>query len=191
MRASSRAQDARACREGAGARRPSGPTSNTRVLLVEDDPPIGSGLEQGLKQEGFAVDCGMDGDAALVALRSTAYGLLLLDLWLSNRDGLAMLASLRRRDEMLPRDRCRRRHTRRRVRAQRRHDTRARNRRRRPLHPGSRTRARMGALLSRRRRADRDVVRQRARPVDREADRGTASRDGRRLTVSVRFPAPT
>ena len=73
-----------------------------RVLLVEDDPLIGSGLEQGLKQEGFAVDWVKDGDAATLALRSTGYGLLLLDLGLPNRDGLSVLASLRRRDETLP-----------------------------------------------------------------------------------------
>lgn len=163
----------------------------TRVLLVEDDPPIGSGLEQGLKQEGFAVDCGMDGDAALLALRSTGYGLPLLDLGPPNRDGLAVLASLRRRDETLPAidasDGAR-------------IDVCARNDGTTPALeivgdgagiPEARTRTRMGALLSRRGRADRDVVGQRPRPVDREADRGTASRDGRRLTVSVRFPAPT
>ncbi|MDR8726185.1 response regulator [Burkholderia pseudomultivorans] len=73
-----------------------------RVLLVEDDPLIGSGLEQGLKQEGFAVDWVKDGDAASLALRSTGYGLLLLDLGLPNRDGLSVLAALRRRDETLP-----------------------------------------------------------------------------------------
>ncbi|EEE02684.1 Sensor histidine kinase ResE [Burkholderia multivorans] len=44
----------------------------------------------------------MDGDAASLALRLTGYGLPLLDLGLPNRDGLAVLASLRRRDETLP-----------------------------------------------------------------------------------------
>jgi len=73
-----------------------------RVLVVEDDPLIGSGLEQGLKQEGFAVDWVNDGDAAMLALRTTGYGLLLLDLGLPNRDGLSVLAALRRRDENLP-----------------------------------------------------------------------------------------
>ncbi|MGZ2746872.1 response regulator [Burkholderia stagnalis] len=73
-----------------------------RVLLVEDDPLIGSGLEQGLKQEGFAVDWARDGDAASLALRTTRYGLLLLDLGLPNRDGLSVLAALRRRDENVP-----------------------------------------------------------------------------------------
>lgn len=83
-------------------RRPTEMYGHMRVLLVEDDPLIGSGLEQGLKQEGFAVDWVKDGDAATLALRTTGYGLLLLDLGLPNRDGLSVLAALRRRDETLP-----------------------------------------------------------------------------------------
>ena len=83
-------------------RRPTEMDGHMRVLLVEDDPLIGSGLEQGLKQEGFAVDWVKDGDAATIALRTTGYGLLLLDLGLPNRDGLSVLAALRRRDETLP-----------------------------------------------------------------------------------------
>lgn len=83
-------------------RRPTEMDGHMRVLLVEDDPLIGSGLEQGLKQEGFAVDWVKDGDAATLELRTTGYGLLLLDLGLPNRDGLSVLAALRRRDETLP-----------------------------------------------------------------------------------------
>lgn len=83
-------------------RRPTEMDGHMRVLLVEDDPLIGSGLEQGLKQEGFAVDWVKDGDAATLALRTTGYGLLLLDLGLPNRDGLSVLAALRLRDETLP-----------------------------------------------------------------------------------------
>ncbi|WP_186134716.1 response regulator [Burkholderia gladioli] len=73
-----------------------------RVLLVEDDPLIGSGLEEGLRHEGFAVDWVRDGDAASLALRTTPYGLMLLDLGLPGRDGLSLLSSLRRRDDALP-----------------------------------------------------------------------------------------
>ncbi|MBI0330482.1 response regulator [Burkholderia plantarii] len=73
-----------------------------RVLLVEDDPLIGSGLDEGLRHEGFAVDWVRDGDAATLALRTTPYGLLLLDLGLPGQDGLSLLASLRRRDDALP-----------------------------------------------------------------------------------------
>ena len=46
-----------------------------RLLLVEDDPMIGSAVEQGLRDAGFAIDWVRDGDAAELALRSAAYGL--------------------------------------------------------------------------------------------------------------------
>ncbi|HDR9757812.1 TPA: response regulator [Burkholderia cepacia ATCC 25416] len=73
-----------------------------RILLVEDDPLIGNGLHLGLRREGFAVDWVQDGNAASLALRTTAYGLLLLDLGLPNRDGLTVLKELRQRDDATP-----------------------------------------------------------------------------------------
>ncbi|MFP3710702.1 response regulator, partial [Paraburkholderia sp. SIMBA_009] len=73
-----------------------------RVLLVEDDPLIGSGLEQGLKQEGFAVDWVKDGHAAELALRTDPYDLVLLDLGLPRRDGLSLLRDLRGRKDRTP-----------------------------------------------------------------------------------------
>jgi DNA-binding response OmpR family regulator len=42
-----------------------------RVLLVEDDPMIGESVQQGLRQDGFAVDWVQDGEAAELALRTT------------------------------------------------------------------------------------------------------------------------
>ncbi|MFX1670774.1 response regulator [Paraburkholderia sp. A2WS-5] len=70
-----------------------------RILLVEDDELIGSGLQQGLQGEGFAVDWARDGNEAALALRTTSYGLLLLDLGLPKQDGLTLLARLRERDD--------------------------------------------------------------------------------------------
>ncbi|MCW3482012.1 response regulator [Neisseriaceae bacterium JH1-16] len=73
-----------------------------RLLLVEDDPMIGDGLQQGLRQEGFTVDWVQDGKAAALALETTPYALLVLDLGLPRRDGMQVLKDLRRRDESLP-----------------------------------------------------------------------------------------
>ncbi|MDB5774081.1 MAG: basR [Herbaspirillum sp.] len=73
-----------------------------RILLVEDDPLIGDGLQNGLRQEGFAVDWVQDGDAVALALRTTPYGLLLLDLGLPNQDGLTLLNTLRQSDDAMP-----------------------------------------------------------------------------------------
>lgn len=73
-----------------------------RLLLVEDDPMIGESVGQGLRQDGFAVDWARDGCAAELALESTAYDLLLLDLGLPRREGLEVLRGLRRRRHRVP-----------------------------------------------------------------------------------------
>jgi DNA-binding response OmpR family regulator len=66
-----------------------------RILLIEDDSLIGSGLQQGLRKEGFAVDWAPNGASASLALRTESYGLVLLDLGLPDIDGLSLLAKLR------------------------------------------------------------------------------------------------
>ncbi|MBB5428997.1 DNA-binding response OmpR family regulator [Paraburkholderia sp. JPY158] len=73
-----------------------------RILLGEDDPLIGNGLQQGLQTAGFAVDWTTDGDAAALALNTTSYGLVLLDLGLPKQDGLTLLARLRARNVDTP-----------------------------------------------------------------------------------------
>jgi len=73
-----------------------------RVLLVEDDPMIGKSVQQGLRQEGSRVDWVRDGQAAELALTTTPYELLLLDLGLPGRSGLDVLARLRRSDNDIP-----------------------------------------------------------------------------------------
>ena len=56
-----------------------------RVLPVEDDPMIGESIRQGLRQDGVAVDWVQDGEAAELAVRTTAYALVLLDLGLPRK----------------------------------------------------------------------------------------------------------
>ncbi|GAB2882076.1 response regulator [Microvirgula curvata] len=67
-----------------------------RVLLVEDDRMIGESVEEGLRGEGYAVDWARDGISADIALRTTRYDLVLLDLGLPGRQGLGVLADHRR-----------------------------------------------------------------------------------------------
>ena len=73
-----------------------------RILLVEDDPLLGDGLQAGLRQLGFAVDWVRTGDAAERELRSGAYAAAVLDLGLPRRDGFDVLASVRRAGARLP-----------------------------------------------------------------------------------------
>jgi len=67
-----------------------------RVLLVEDDRMLGDGVQAGLGASGFTVDWVRDGESALAALASEAFAAVLLDLGLPRRDGLSVLAELRR-----------------------------------------------------------------------------------------------
>lgn len=73
-----------------------------RLLLVEDDPMIGESIRKGLRGEGYSVDWVQDGRAAEIAIESEPYALVLLDLGLPRKDGLAVLAGLRRRRDRVP-----------------------------------------------------------------------------------------
>ena len=73
-----------------------------RLLLVEDDPMIGAGVQRGLKQDGYSVDWVRDGVAAEQALSSEVHELILLDLGLPRKSGLELLAGWRRKGVSLP-----------------------------------------------------------------------------------------
>ncbi|TXF11855.1 response regulator [Pelomicrobium methylotrophicum] len=73
-----------------------------RLLLVEDDPHLGDALAAGLRQAGHAVDWVKDGVAADLALTAEPFDLLILDLGLPRRAGLAVLRTLRARGQSLP-----------------------------------------------------------------------------------------
>lgn len=73
-----------------------------RILVVEDDPSIASGVCASLRQGGHAVDHITDGGQADTALRDTPYDLAVLDLGLPGLDGSEVLQRLRRRGTQLP-----------------------------------------------------------------------------------------
>jgi two-component system response regulator QseB len=73
-----------------------------KILLIEDDRMIGWAMHRGLTDEGFSVDWLDDGDASVVALSERNYDGAILDLGLPNRDGLQVLAQLRRLGNTLP-----------------------------------------------------------------------------------------
>lgn len=66
-----------------------------RVLLAEDDRMIGEAVAQALKDAGYAVDWVRDGQAVLDTIVSQSYDIVLLDLGLPKKDGLAVLRSIR------------------------------------------------------------------------------------------------
>jgi two-component system, OmpR family, response regulator len=75
-----------------------------RLLLVEDDAMIGTGMQAGLRHEGYVVDWVHDAEAAEAALavEDAGFALVLLDLGLPRKDGFALLESLRQKRNRVP-----------------------------------------------------------------------------------------
>jgi len=73
-----------------------------RILLAEDDPLLGDGLQTGLRQLGFQVDWVRSGDAAERELRAEVHAAAVLDLGLPRKDGLDVLAAVRAHGITLP-----------------------------------------------------------------------------------------
>ena len=67
-----------------------------RILLAEDDRMIGEAVVAGLKDAAYAVDWVRDGAMATRAAASESYDCILLDLGLPKKDGLDVLADIRR-----------------------------------------------------------------------------------------------
>jgi two-component system response regulator QseB len=73
-----------------------------RLLLVEDDSMIGAAAQQGLRHEGHGVDWVRDGREAELAAANGVYDLVLLDLGLPRKGGLALLREWRARGNDTP-----------------------------------------------------------------------------------------
>lgn len=66
-----------------------------RILIVEDDPGIATGLQENLAQRGYAVDVCASVAQAWSALCTEPFSALLLDLGLPDGDGAQLLQRLR------------------------------------------------------------------------------------------------
>jgi two-component system OmpR family response regulator len=73
-----------------------------RVLLVEDDAMIGAAVQAALKDAAYAADWVRNGQTALTTLAAQHYDLVLLDLGLPGKDGLAVLQTIRSSQNAVP-----------------------------------------------------------------------------------------
>ncbi|HEX4628621.1 MAG TPA: response regulator transcription factor [Gemmatimonadales bacterium] len=73
-----------------------------RILVVEDDRKVAGFIEQGLREEGYAVDVAPDGDEATALAHVNDYDLVLLDVMLPKKNGLQVAADLRREGRRTP-----------------------------------------------------------------------------------------
>jgi DNA-binding response OmpR family regulator len=67
-----------------------------RLLIVEDSARLQRSLSVALRKSGYAVDVASDGEEGLWLAQSHDYDALVLDVMLPKRDGLSVLAELRR-----------------------------------------------------------------------------------------------
>jgi len=73
-----------------------------RLLIVEDDDAIATGLALNLKLAGRSTSIARDGDDALRQATAEDFALILLDINLPKRNGLEVLSSLRAADNLVP-----------------------------------------------------------------------------------------
>jgi len=73
-----------------------------RVLIVEDDPDIASGVATALRREGHAPEIAATGPEGETMAMMNSYGLILLDVMLPGKDGMAICKSLRHADIRTP-----------------------------------------------------------------------------------------
>jgi two-component system nitrogen regulation response regulator NtrX len=71
------------------------------ILVVDDEAEIRSSLEEILAEEGYSVAGAGTAAEAMVLLQDVPYDVVLLDIWLPDRDGLDVLADVRRLDPEL------------------------------------------------------------------------------------------
>lgn len=74
----------------------------TRILIIEDDPAIGLGIEATLREQEFQPVVITDGREGYQAARSGAYDLLVLDLMLPSMTGQEICRELRQHKSVMP-----------------------------------------------------------------------------------------
>ncbi|ADI64219.1 response regulator transcription factor [Trichormus azollae] len=72
------------------------------ILYIEDEAKIANFVCAGLKEQGFVVDYIDNGDEGYYRAMENEYDVIVLDIMLPGKDGLAILKSLRRAGRNLP-----------------------------------------------------------------------------------------
>lgn len=73
-----------------------------RLLVVEDEQKVASFIQQGLTEEGYAVDVARDGEKGLEMAFDRIHDLIILDISLPKQDGIRVLQALRQAQVTTP-----------------------------------------------------------------------------------------
>ena len=77
-------------------------TVKTRILLVEDDPSLGTLLEEYLNAKGFETKLADDGNKGYDVFCKNTFDLLLLDVMMPHKDGITLAKEIRMNDKNVP-----------------------------------------------------------------------------------------
>jgi two-component system copper resistance phosphate regulon response regulator CusR len=73
-----------------------------KILVVEDDRKVAGFIEQGLREEGYAVDVAPDGEEGGTLAHVYDYDLIILDVMMPKKTGFQVAAELRREGRGTP-----------------------------------------------------------------------------------------
>jgi len=73
-----------------------------RILVVEDSRRLSGIIKRGLLEEGYAVDNAYDGEEAEFMAETTPFDVIILDIMLPKKDGLAVCRDLRAKNVNTP-----------------------------------------------------------------------------------------
>lgn len=73
-----------------------------KILVVEDDRKVAGFIEQGLREEGYAVDVAPDGEEGAMLAHVYDYDVIVLDVMMPKKTGLQVAAELRREGRGTP-----------------------------------------------------------------------------------------
>ena len=73
-----------------------------RILVVEDEKKVSSFIKRGLEEEKYEVDTAADGEEGLKMALDRVYDLIVLDVMLPKKDGLAVIRELRSKNTSTP-----------------------------------------------------------------------------------------
>ncbi len=76
--------------------------SDTRILIVEDDPNLGQILNEYLGLKGFKTHLSTDGEQGLQAYKEQDFDLCILDLMMPKMDGFTLAKEIRKMNEDIP-----------------------------------------------------------------------------------------
>lgn len=66
-----------------------------KILVVEDEPKLNKNLVEGLQKRGYAVDFAFDGEVGEQLAKYGNYDIIVLDIMMPKRDGIAVCRNLR------------------------------------------------------------------------------------------------